>query len=130
MTLTINPRLHRSRSGFRQLAERLEMHRLRCGNQQSGPIFANTAGKLLALTSVVNRVILPALNRCKQCGKTELNHPSQEHKYERDARIRVARLARGSAWAGKQPVQAGSARYGDSAHPASREREHHGDELH
>ena len=45
---------------IRQLAERLEMHRLRCGNPQSGPIFANAAGKPLALTSVVNRVILPA----------------------------------------------------------------------
>jgi integrase len=30
---------------IRQLAERLEMHRLRCGNPQSGPIFANTLGK-------------------------------------------------------------------------------------
>jgi integrase len=72
---------------IRQLAERLEMHRLRCGNPQSGPIFANAAGKPLALTSVVNRAILPSLNRCKQCGKAELGHPNSEHKYERDAGI-------------------------------------------
>ncbi len=71
----------------RQLAERLEMHRLRCGNPQSGPIFANAAGKPLALTSVVNRVILPSLNRCNQCGKAELGHLNSEHKYERDAGI-------------------------------------------
>ena len=54
---------------IRQLAERLEMHRLRCGNPQSGPIFANAVGKPLSLTSVVNRVILPALNRCERCAK-------------------------------------------------------------
>jgi integrase len=72
---------------IRQLAERLEIHRLRCGNPQSGPIFANAAGKPLALTSVVNRVILPSLNRCKQCGKAELGHLNSEHKYERDAVI-------------------------------------------
>jgi integrase len=45
---------------IRQLAERLEMHRLRCGNPQTGPIFANRLG--------TNRYILPALNRCERCG--------------------------------------------------------------
>ena len=72
---------------IRQLAERLELHRLRCGNPQTGPIFANAVGKPLALTSVVNRVILPALNRCEQCGKAELNHPRADHEYKRDGRI-------------------------------------------
>ena len=54
---------------IRQLADRLEMHRLRTGNKQSGPIFANVVGNPLSLGSVVNRVILPALNRCVGCGK-------------------------------------------------------------
>jgi integrase len=72
---------------IRQLAERLEMHRLRCGNPQTGPIFANAVGKPLALTSVVNRVILPALNRCERCGKVELMHPRTDHEYKRDGRI-------------------------------------------
>ncbi len=72
---------------IRQLAERLEMHRLRCGNPQTGPIFANSVGKPLALTSVVNRVILPALNRCERCGKAELNHPIIDHEYKRDDRL-------------------------------------------
>ena len=36
---------------IRQLAERLELHRLRSGNPQSGPIFANAAGKPRSLTS-------------------------------------------------------------------------------
>ncbi|HXH48286.1 MAG TPA: tyrosine-type recombinase/integrase [Terriglobia bacterium] len=53
------------------LAERLDMHRLRFGNLQTGPIFANSAGKPLALNSFVNRVILPTLNRCQRCRRFE-----------------------------------------------------------
>lgn len=37
---------------IRQLAERLEMHRLRCGSPKSGPIFANAKRKPLSLSSV------------------------------------------------------------------------------
>jgi integrase len=44
---------------IRQLADRLEMHRLRSLSPNAGPIFANALGKPLALSSVVNRVILP-----------------------------------------------------------------------
>src|SRR6266568_9365666 len=54
---------------IRQLAERLEIHRLRSGNPQSGPIFANALGRPLALTSVVNRAVLPALNHCAHCDR-------------------------------------------------------------
>jgi integrase len=72
---------------IRQLAERLELHRLRCGNPQSGPIFANAAGKPLALTSVVNRAILPALNRCEVCSKAESEHGEANHKYRRNERL-------------------------------------------
>jgi integrase len=69
---------------IRQLADRLEMHRLRSGNPASGPIFANAAGKPLALTSVVNRAILPTLNRCEACGKGESDHAGGDHTYQRD----------------------------------------------
>ena len=72
---------------IRQLAERLEMHRLRTGNPQKGPVFANGAGNPLALGSVVNRVILPALNRCEICGKSASNHPKAKHPFKRDSRI-------------------------------------------
>jgi integrase len=72
---------------IRQLADRLEIHRLRCGSPLVGPIFANAVGKPLALSSVVNRVILPALNRCEVCGKAEADHYKAEHPYERDTRI-------------------------------------------
>lgn len=72
---------------IRQLAERLEMHRLRSGNPLVGPIFANTAGKPLALGSLVNRVILPALNRCEVCRMAPSNHQKEEHSFKRDTLI-------------------------------------------
>ena len=72
---------------IRQLAERLELHRLRSGNPQSGPIFANAAGKPRSLTSVVNRVILPVLNRCEVCRKDEGAHDATaDHEFKRDVR--------------------------------------------
>lgn len=69
----------------RQLADRLEIHRLRSLSPLAGPIFANSLGKPLSLGSVVNRVILPALNRC-QCGKTQSDHQGAGHPYKRDNR--------------------------------------------
>lgn len=72
---------------IRQLAERLEMHRLRTGNRREGPIFANGAGNPLALGSLVNRVTLPALNRCQICGKSISAHQNAKHPYKRDSRI-------------------------------------------
>ena len=72
---------------IRQLADRLEIHRLRNGSPVAGPIFANALGKPLALSSAANRVILPALNRCEACGKAESEHQKASHPYKRDARI-------------------------------------------
>ena len=63
------------------------MHRLRSGNPLAGPIFANSVGKPLSLGSIVNRVILPALNRCEACGKAESDHQKADHPYKRDTRI-------------------------------------------
>jgi integrase len=72
---------------IRQLAERLEMHRLRSGNPQSGPIFTNVFGKPLALSSVAYRQIMPTLNRCERCGKSPSQHQDCDHEYKRDSRI-------------------------------------------
>ena len=72
---------------IRQMAERLEMHRLRSGNPQIGPIFANALGKPQALGSAVNRVILPALNRCEVCRKAESEHRKADHTHKRDGSI-------------------------------------------
>ncbi|HZP25121.1 MAG TPA: tyrosine-type recombinase/integrase, partial [Terriglobales bacterium] len=72
---------------IRQLAERLELHRLRCGNLQSGPIFANSSGKPLCMNNLLARVILPALNRCAVCRKDEAAHDAKaDHSFKRDAR--------------------------------------------
>ena len=74
-------------ASIRQLADRLEMHRLRCGNPQSGPIFASALAKPLALTSVVNRVILPALNRRELRQRDAVSHDAKTgHRFKRDAR--------------------------------------------
>lgn len=72
---------------IRQLAERLELHRLRCGNPQSGPIFANSLGKPLCMNNLLGRVMLPALNRCEHCRKDEAAHGvNTDHAFKRDAR--------------------------------------------
>jgi integrase len=68
------------------LADRLELHRLRQGGPRTGPMFPNALGKPMALTSVVNRIIIPSLNRCVHCGSKEVAHAG-DHVYERDARI-------------------------------------------
>jgi integrase len=77
---------------IRPLAERLEMHRLRNGNPESGPIFRTSLKPAtpLSLHNVVNREILPALNVCAHCGLSEgLPHLKAKKcpGYERDARI-------------------------------------------
>lgn len=72
---------------IRQLADRLDLHRLRAGYPSTGPIFANPTGKALNLANVVHRVILPALNRCEVCRKGEANHQKADHVYKRDGSI-------------------------------------------
>ena len=72
---------------IRQLAERLEMHRLRSGSPISGPIFANSLGKPLNMNNLLRRVILPALARCESCRKTETEHRHEHHQFVRDSRI-------------------------------------------
>jgi integrase len=70
-----------------QLAARLEIHRLRCGNPQTGPIFANAVGRPLALANTEKRVIVPALSRCEVCKKAEAEHQKADHTYKRDDSI-------------------------------------------
>jgi integrase len=72
---------------IRQLAERLEMHRLRCGNPQVGPIFANSLGKPLNMNNVLGRVILPNLDRCESCHKVSAGHRDTDHPFKRDGKI-------------------------------------------
>jgi integrase len=71
-----------------QLAERLDLHRLRAGNPQAGPIFANSVGGRLNLNNLLRRTMLPALNCCALCDVSEGKpHLKQDHDYQRDGRI-------------------------------------------
>ncbi len=72
---------------IRQLAERLEMHRLRSGNPQAGPIFANKLGKPLNMNNVLARVILPNLDRCESCRKVRADHEDASHLFKRDGKV-------------------------------------------
>jgi integrase len=72
----------------RQLGERLEFHRLRCGNPKAGPVFASSLGTRISTNNLLNRLMLPALNRCQHCGApNDKKHLKQNHKYERDGRL-------------------------------------------
>jgi integrase len=71
-----------------QLAQRLELHRLRYGNPQTGPMFQNSIGQRLCLNNILNRAVLPALNRCKQCGKSKGKpHAEQDHVWMRNPNL-------------------------------------------
>jgi integrase len=75
---------------IRQLAERLELHRLRCGNPQTGAMFKNYLKERMNLPNLVHNSILPALNRCAVCGGEEGKaHLKQTHDFKRDERIPV-----------------------------------------
>lgn len=78
---------------IKQLADRLDMHRLRSsdtitGEPKTGPMFANGAGNPQELTALLKRQILPTLNRCV-CGVAqvvhhEAKHNRDQHDYQRD----------------------------------------------
>jgi integrase len=70
---------------IRQLADRLELHRLRQKNAQKGPLFPTSTGKAEHMNNFVNRVILPALNRCEICHRAEGECDQKTvHEYQRD----------------------------------------------
>jgi integrase len=72
---------------IRQLAEQLEMHRLRDGNPQSGPMFRNTKCSRLNLNNVLARVIKPALKRCEHCGNAQADHSEAKHDFKLNEKL-------------------------------------------
>jgi len=68
----------------RHLQDRLEFHRARLGNPESGPVFPNEAGRPMDMNNLVTRVILPVLNRCVACKGSEAEHNEADHDYRRD----------------------------------------------
>jgi integrase len=76
------------------LAERLELHRFRCGIdpktgllRMTGPIFRNSANHRLSIKNLTDREILPKLNVCQVCGLPNgIPHLKEEHEWVRDPR--------------------------------------------
>jgi integrase len=74
---------------IRQLAERLEIPRLRCGEPKFGPIFATSLGTRLSMNNLLNRQMRPVLDRCRHCGLANGKahaHAKKPHSFERDPR--------------------------------------------
>jgi integrase len=67
------------------LARILNAYREQCGSPHSGPTFASTAKTPLNLNNVLNRVILPALNRCEVCRERQSDHALAGHDFKRDS---------------------------------------------
>jgi integrase len=55
--------------------------------RQSGPIFATGKGTRQSMNNLLKRTILPALNRCEQCRKPEVDHAAADHEYRRDSSL-------------------------------------------
>lgn len=91
-----DPKTGRSKGAvpvIKQVADRLEFHRLRNGNPQQGPMFPNTkkqpdgSTKPLCLNNVLGRQILPALTRCEHCGKASADHAEAKHDFKLDEKF-------------------------------------------
>ena len=55
-----------------------------------GSIFATSLGTRISTNNLLNRHMLPALNRCQHCClNNSKKHLKQEHKYERDQRMPI-----------------------------------------
>jgi integrase len=74
----------------------LEAHRARTAEGKTlpiqGPIFVSKAGTPLNMNNLLNRQILPVLNRCETCRKPKGSCEGSLHRYQRDSSL--------PAWAG------------------------------
>jgi integrase len=53
-------------------------------------MFATSLGTRVSTNNLLNRVMLPAINRCQHCGVSQgQQHLKQDHKFERDNRLPV-----------------------------------------
>ena len=64
-----------------RLQAMLAAHKLACGNPQVGPIFANGKGKPTNLNNVLNRQVLPVLNRCGIGRESKLTHLAAQNSH-------------------------------------------------
>jgi len=66
----------------------LTAHKLTNGKPVKGFMFANAKGKSANLNNLLNRQILPVLNRCGVCRNGKLDHtPEDSHEYVRDGSL-------------------------------------------
>ena len=73
---------------IRQLSDRLEMHRQRQTYECTGPLIKNTKGTSFRMNNILNRLVLPALNRCQVCRKAHGEcDQATPHEYKRDASL-------------------------------------------
>jgi integrase len=91
---TNEPKTKRSKSAvpvIPRLAAILDRHRLACGNPSSGAMFANAKSKPANLNNMLNREILPALNRCESCRNPKPDHVAAavSHDFKRDDNLPV-----------------------------------------
>jgi len=68
----------------KELADALEGHRERMGRLAVGPIFQAGNGKPLNLDNLARRVIIPAIEKCVVCRKSESDHKPEGHMFELD----------------------------------------------
>jgi len=66
------------------LAKSLDHFKLVQGNPADGPIFRTSTGSALRLNNLLRSQILPVLNRCETCGKSEVKHDGAGHDFLRD----------------------------------------------
>jgi integrase len=80
---------------IRPLIRILESHRARTAAKEGasaplptqGPIFVSEAGTPLNMNNLLNRQILPVLNRCETCQKPKGECEGPAHKYRRDSSL-------------------------------------------
>jgi integrase len=70
-----------------RLASCLDLLRECQGSPSSGPMFPNELGRPSDLNNLLNRTILPILNRCELCKKPELGHEGERHRYQRNSSV-------------------------------------------
>lgn len=75
--------LRRGSAGLARKAA-IRFYRLRCGNPQKGPMFANLSGNPSSIDNLLHRQILPALDGCMTCNKQKTEHVLGDHEYKRN----------------------------------------------
>jgi integrase len=85
-----DPKTRRSKAPvpvIKELADALELHRARMGKLAVGPIFQNGNGTPIHLDNLAKRVIIPVIERCGVCGKSESDHKPEGHFFKLDTSL-------------------------------------------